>query len=51
MVESHTQATQKIVDRYIEAGQPWPATVKQIAAWAIESKLWAPPPSRLISGH
>jgi hypothetical protein len=49
MAQTYTQASQQIVDKYINAGQPWPATAKQIAAWAIPRKLWVPPPSRLIN--
>src|SRR5216683_1230638 len=48
MTQTYTQGRQEIVDKYIESGQPWPATAKQIAAWAIRNKLWAPHPSRLI---
>ncbi len=37
-----------IAERYREAGQRWPATMRQVAAWAIREKLWAPQPSALI---
>lgn len=37
-----------IANRYRESGQEWPATAKQIAAWAILRGLWQPQPSTLI---
>jgi len=43
------QQLQTIVTRYIGAGEEWPATTRQIAAWAVREKLWAPHPSSLIS--
>jgi hypothetical protein len=49
MVRTYTQSMQEIVNKYRESGQPWPATAKQIAAWAINGKLWAPHRSRLIT--
>lgn len=30
----------EIKEDYIAAGKPWPASAKQIAAWAIEKGLW-----------
>jgi hypothetical protein len=49
MTRTHTQMMQEIVDKYIEAGQPWPATARQMAEWAIQSQLWAPHPARLLN--
>jgi len=43
------QQLQTIVNRYIGSGEEWPATTRQIAAWAVREKLWAPHPSSLIS--
>lgn len=37
-----------IASRYQESGQEWPATARQIAAWAIRESLWKPQPSALI---
>jgi hypothetical protein len=37
-----------IADKYRAAGERWPATSKDIAAWAIRGKLWAPHPRGLI---
>ncbi|PKN17698.1 MAG: hypothetical protein CVU71_14810 [Deltaproteobacteria bacterium HGW-Deltaproteobacteria-6] len=39
---------QKIVDAYIDDGQNWPATTRQIAAWAVLKKLWQPQSSAII---
>ncbi len=40
---------QRLVNAYIACGQPWPATSREIAAWAIGEKQWWPQPSTLIS--
>ena len=34
---------------YLEANQPWPATTRQIAAWAIRQSKWKPQPSALVN--
>jgi hypothetical protein len=39
----------RIVNKYIADGQPWPATARQIAAWAIDNKIWQAQPSHLIN--
>jgi hypothetical protein len=39
---------QDIVRKYRESGKPWPATTEQMAAWAMDNRLWAPHRSRLI---
>lgn len=38
----------RIADQYVRAGQEWPASARQIAAWAIREGLWQPQPSALI---
>lgn len=43
-----TQQLQTIVRKYQEAGEPWPATTKEIAAWGIVSGFWKPHPDSLI---
>jgi len=51
MIRTHktfSEHRQTIVNRYIEAGQEWPASKRQIAAWAIINKLWQPQTSALI---
>ena len=47
--QTQIERNQQIVRRYWEAGQPWPATTKQIAAWAIRQELWAPRRDTLIN--
>ncbi|GAJ11034.1 unnamed protein product [marine sediment metagenome] len=39
---------QSIVSKYIAAGERWPASTHEIAAWAIGNKLWAPQPSAIV---
>jgi hypothetical protein len=43
-----TAQLQDIVAKYRNSDQPWPATSKQIAAWAINNKLWQPHRGALI---
>ena len=38
-----------IVGKYRASGQPWPATAREMAAWAIRERLWAFPPSAIVS--
>jgi hypothetical protein len=45
---SYKMQIQRIVDQYLEAGQAWPATTRQIAAWAIGRGLWKPEPSKVV---
>ncbi len=37
---SHNEQLQRIVNTYIEAGEEWPATSRQLAAYAITNHLW-----------
>jgi len=46
---NYTEQLQKIVRSYLDASQPWPATTKQIAAWAIRQGKWQPQPSALVN--
>ena len=39
---------QAIVQRYRDAGQRWPATAREIAAWAIATKQWEPSHADLV---
>ena len=48
-MKTKTEFLQKIVDCYRAAGEAWPATTKQIAAWAIKEQHWKPAQKRLIS--
>ena len=46
---TYGQQLRKIVDQYIESGEgAWPATARQIAAWAIHRKLWQPHEEKVI---
>jgi hypothetical protein len=38
----YNEQLQRIVAKYREAGEPWPATARQIAGWGISRGLWAP---------
>ncbi|MGO4660094.1 hypothetical protein AB4Z34_35870 [Ensifer sp. 2YAB10] len=40
---------QYIVQEYRRAGNKWPATMREVAAWAVEARLWAPQPSAVVS--
>ncbi|HUV04019.1 MAG TPA: hypothetical protein VMX94_02810 [Armatimonadota bacterium] len=40
---------QHIADKYREAGQPWPAATRDIAAWAIREDLWTPSRTDLLN--
>ena len=37
-----TEHRQRIVNTYRGKGLPWPATMRQIASWAIDEGLWKP---------
>ena len=39
----------KLVQEYINAGQPWPASAHQIARWAVGTKRWEPKASAVIN--
>jgi DNA-binding transcriptional regulator PaaX len=45
---SLVEQNQKIVTRYREAGQPWPASSVDIARWAIAKKLWDIHPAKIV---
>lgn len=46
---TYTQQLQRIVRAYLDDSQPWPATTRQIAAWAIRRGRWQPQPFALIN--
>jgi len=39
---------QEIVRKYQAANQPWPATTRDMAHWAINNHLWNPKPSAIV---
>jgi hypothetical protein len=45
---TYAEQLQRIVRGYREAGMPWPAAMREVAAWAITAKQWAPQPSDMI---
>ena len=45
----YTRQMQRIVEDYRLAGQPWPASTKAMAAWAIETGQWELPDSAAIN--
>lgn len=47
--QTYSEQMQRIVRQYQDAGQPWPASARQIAAWAIRERKWSPPHNTLIS--
>ena len=46
---TYTEQLQRVVNLYMASGEQWPATAKQIAAWAIPKRLWAPQPASLVA--
>jgi len=46
---TYTKQMQEIVSKYVKAKEPWPATSRAIAAWAIRKGLWEPHPSTVIN--
>jgi hypothetical protein len=48
-MSTYNEQMQRIVNEYISAQQDWPATARQMAAWAVREKKWQPHPSSLIS--
>ncbi|MGA2464409.1 MAG: hypothetical protein ABSH06_08665 [Thermodesulfobacteriota bacterium] len=48
IADTKNKNLQKIVNAYMQADQPWPATTHEIAIWAVSQKLWKPPASTII---
>jgi hypothetical protein len=42
------EQNQKIVDRYRDSGQSWPASSTEIARWAIDKQLWQIHPGAVV---
>ena len=49
MPKTYNEQMQHIVEAYRKAGEPWPATSRAIASWAISNGLWQPQQSTVIS--
>jgi len=45
---TYSKQMQHIVDEYREAGEPWPASTRSIATWAIATRRWQLPASAAI---
>lgn len=46
---TYNKQLQGLVTKYIEAGEIWPATSHELAAWALKNKLWEPQKSEVIN--
>lgn len=44
-----SERLQQIVQFYQEAGEKWPAKMRDVAQWAIRAGKWAPHPSAIVS--
>lgn len=49
MATTYAEQMQTLVTKYITAGEPWPASTRQIASWALQNRLWSPQRSALVS--
>jgi len=47
-MKTYAEQMQAIVTRYIESGEPWPASTHEIAAWAIRTRRWEPPHPSMV---
>lgn len=45
---TYNEQLQKVVNEYQQAGQPWPATTRQIAAWGVQQKSLVAHPNTII---
>jgi hypothetical protein len=45
---SYNEQLQTIFQKYERAGNPTPASMREVAAWAIEEKLWEPRPVDVV---
>ena len=48
MSQTYVEQLQRVVQQYVDSGQPWPAAARDIAAWAISTGRWAPHRDTLI---
>src|SRR4051812_43280486 len=48
-MKTKTEFLQEIAEQYRNAGQKWPTTCKEIAAWAIQEGLWKQNPKNIIT--
>lgn len=45
---TYSEEMQDIANKYMVSGEPWPASTRVIAGWAIRNGLWAPSRSSMI---
>jgi hypothetical protein len=48
MSPGYYEQLRRIVKRYADAGEIWPATTREIASWAINKGLWGPQRSAIV---
>ena len=48
MAKTYSEQLQSIVQDYINSGEQWPASSRQIADWAIRMGKWKPQPAALV---
>jgi len=48
-VTTKSEQLQDVVSDYREAGNKWPASMREVATWAIHAGRWAPQPSAIIN--
>ena len=49
MASTYIRQLQNIVADYQEAGNPWPASARAIAAWVVKNRLWTMQDSDIIN--
>ena len=47
-MRTQSEMLRDVVRKYQAAKQPWPATARDMAQWAINNRLWAPKPSAIV---
>ena len=45
---SLSEQGQRIITKYRQSGQPWPASTPEMARWAISQRLWEIHPSKVV---
>jgi hypothetical protein len=45
---TYAEQMQRIIEKFRDSGQPWPATSIEIARWAINKKLWDIHPGKIV---
>jgi len=46
---TYNEQLQRLVNKYIESGEEWPATTHELATWVINNRLWEPQKSDVLS--